>query len=188
MSDLGPAAVALADQLARLSHDDALAVRQAADVLAPGMLDQVDAARDEAALLVASLAAGRAPVMVEAPEWLVLLVAEAFLAYVTGLAETCPCVPSPERPAPVHAAAWRPGVIACASHGAYLFALRGEAARTCDRCGTVAAEVFTDAIVAGPVTFQVGLCPDCQADLRRTPTHTAVRSAGPHRGRRPGRR
>lgn len=164
MSAIGPAAVALADQMARLTPADALAVRQVADVLAPGMLDQMDAARDEA-LLVAALAAGSAPVMVEAPEWVVLLVAEAFLAYGTGQADTCPCSPSADRPSPVYAAAWRPGVIACGRHGAYLFALGGDAAKTCDRCGSVVEDITTDAIVAGPLTFHFGLCPGCQTTI-----------------------
>ncbi|MDN5751364.1 MAG: hypothetical protein L0H64_23170, partial [Pseudonocardia sp.] len=85
-----------------------------------------------------------------------------------GTADTCTHQPHPDRPQPVHAAAWRPGLIAC-SRCPHLLALARHDVRdrTCDGCGHQCAGpdhgdgIRPVMIAAGALSYAVGVCRDC---------------------------
>lgn len=169
---IGPAAVAFSDFLATSTPADLAAMRGHLDALAPGFLDQADAAALEVEGRMQQRAAEhgalcRRATADEVPEWVRVGLSEALLAFCIGSAATCRHSPDPARPEPVFAAAWRPGVISCAACCGYLFRLSGDRDRTCDRCGRVDRErgVYPCQTALGLVSFLFGLCHDCRPDV-----------------------
>jgi hypothetical protein len=104
----------------------------------------------------------------EVPDWLRLSVLDALVNWITGRAEMCRHAPDPLAPQPVLAAAWRPGLVACAAC-AHLFRLRrgSDAEATCDACGHRCAGleagdgIHPAFIQAGSLLFQYGVCGSC---------------------------
>ncbi|SQD96281.1 hypothetical protein FMEAI12_3560026 [Parafrankia sp. Ea1.12] len=177
-AEIGPAAVALSDLLAALTAADLVAIRGHIDTVAPGMLDQADAAAVAVEGRMQQYAAEhgalyRRAAADEIPEWIRFGVVEALVTFSARRATTCQHAPDPARPQPVYAAAWRPGVIACAACCGFLFRLAGDRDRTCDRCGHIERErgVYPCSVALGPLTFMFGLCHECRPDV--TPEATS---------------
>lgn len=166
--------LALDELLAALSTAPA-AVRAAAAELVPLHLrDQYAAASAEVDRAFADAAATQAATEVlgyihwsDIPDWLRLGLADAIRGYTDATARTCLHTPDPRHPAPVVAAAWRPGLVCCPPCAAMRLHLRGEADRRCDRCGRVVAGVEHDdgihpvRIAYGPLIYLAGACGDC---------------------------
>ncbi len=117
----------------------------------------------------------RAPVsevdIAELPEWLRLDLLTTWTGWTAGTGRTCMHSPHPDRPEPVFAAAWRPGLVACARCVHLTVLARGSRAdRTCDRCGYVVAGIehgegiHPGRVTFGPIVFAYGTCPDCRPD------------------------
>ncbi|MFY1589128.1 hypothetical protein ACN267_32250 [Micromonospora sp. WMMD734] len=141
-----------------------------------GHVDQVDAAADDALRLMTTV--GRAaydghqrhhPTTADVPGWLRLGLLDTLTAWVDGQAVTCRHQPTPDRPQPIVAAAWRPRLVVC-SRCVHLTALaRGSARdRTCDACGRVCAGVehgdgvYPGMVQLGPLVYQYGTCDGCR--------------------------
>lgn len=148
------------------------ACRDAAQAAGYGhLLDQADAAADHATAVTTAAARqhGATHINIHAnsqPEWIRLTILETLVKWIAGKADTCPHSPTPVRPQPVIAAAWRPGLVACA-RCPHLLRLRPGSAkdRTCDGCGTVvfeAGELWAATIVYGPLSFSFGACGACR--------------------------
>jgi hypothetical protein len=103
------------------------------------------------------------------PEWLRLDLLSTWTTWQAGSGRTCMHDPRPDRPEPVFAAAWLPGLIACARCIHLTVLPRGSRKdRTCDRCGHVVAGIdhgegiHPGRITFGPIVFGYGTCPDCK--------------------------
>ncbi len=102
----------------------------------------------------------------EFPEWIRLQLADTFLAWSEGTGTTCLHDPTPQRPQPVIAAAWRPRLVVCGAC-THLLRCTGAADRTCDGCGRVVAgldqgdPMRTITVMFSALAFQVGVCHDC---------------------------
>jgi len=170
-----------------LLHPRAVELVEQFRALAPaGFVDQADAATAEALRLMAGAGAAvlgadevEGVAVEETPEWLRLGLLDAFAGWVTGQAATCRHQPAAERPRPVLAAAWKPGLVVCQAC-AHLTALpRGRARdRTCDACGRECAGldhgdgIYPGLAQIGPLVYQYGTCGDC----RPAESHAAPRS------------
>lgn len=104
---------------------------------------------------------------IDHPEWVRLGVLSALTTWLTGEGSTCMHSPHPQRPQPITAAAWRPGLIACV-RCAHLFVIANATKdATCDGCGRVTAGLTNNdgirpSIVAmGPLTWLFGVCNEC---------------------------
>lgn len=136
----------------------------------PGRFDQqIAAARDSRLLSPRTVSPSATPSGAPTPDWVRLAALETFAEWVTGRGRTCMHAPDPDRPQPVIAAAWRPGLVVCAECLHLLCGLsRTEDAR-CDACGRVTTGVENrDGIrpygtFIGPLTYRVGVCEDCFA-------------------------
>ncbi|MFY1703930.1 hypothetical protein ACN28G_19710 [Micromonospora sp. WMMA1923] len=140
-----------------------------------GLVDQADAAADDALQLMAAAArhAGadhiRAAAPADIPDWVRLPLLDTVTAWAAGQAATCRHQPTPGRPQPVLAAAWRPRLVVCAAC-THLTALApgSDPDRTCDRCGRICAGVehgdgiHPGIVQLGPLVYQYGTCGDCQ--------------------------
>lgn len=74
-----------------------------------------------------------------------------------------PCVHLLSGPQPVHAVAWRPGLLACTRCSRAFGLPKGsEHDLTCDACGSVEPSVTARVIGLGPLVFGLGLCGDCR--------------------------
>lgn len=165
-------AAAVVDDLIRTGRAAPL-IAAGRDLAAAGWLDQLDAAATEITAALNRSATRdnrqmrRGPYS-EHPEWVTLSVMQAVAGWAIGTADTCTHQPHPDRPQPVHAAAWRPGLIAC-SRCPHLFALpRGDVRdRTCDGCGHQCAGpdhrdgIRSVVIAAGALSYAVGVCRGC---------------------------
>ncbi|SFO34899.1 hypothetical protein SAMN05216207_104635 [Pseudonocardia ammonioxydans] len=170
----GPAALAF-DRLLTEAPPDVLAAIAVlgADLLPPGLADQVEAATAEQAESM-TLAAGALDgerVAVDprsVPAWARLGLADAFARWALCTGETCLHAPTPVRPGPVVAAAWRPGLVVC-RQCTHLLALRprSDADMRCDGCGRVTGGVEVGdglrqvALQAGPLLYMAGACGEC---------------------------
>jgi hypothetical protein len=173
-------------------------------VLTPtAALDQADAATADALSTVTAAARHlgadgvRGALPRDIPDWLRLGVLDAFAGYLTGRADTCRHSPIASSPAPVFAAAWRPGVLSCQACCGYVFRLRAHSDRdaTCDSCGHRCAGVdaedpiFPSLVQLGPLVYQYGTCTDCKPLTVAAPTRDQLQRSRPRggRGRRRGR-
>lgn len=142
------------------------------------VVDQLDAATDDAhqfMTAVAHAALGesdpRATDAAAVPGWIRLPLLDTLTTWMDGQARTCRHQPHPDRPQPVVAAAWRPGLVVCAGC-AYLTALprNSKRDRTCDRCGRVCAGlehgdgIYPGLIQLGPLVYQYGTCAGCRPE------------------------
>jgi hypothetical protein len=106
------------------------------------------------------------------PGWLRLDLLSTWTGWTTGTGKTCMHDPRPDRPEPVFAAAWRPGLVVC-RRCVYMTVLRpgSKADRTCDGCGHVVAGldrgegICPGRLTFGAVIFGYGLCEGCAHDL-----------------------
>jgi len=158
----------LDEMLAALTPQDAAALRTTIPV---DVRDQLDAASAEISQTVGLLGAhlGAEPIGLPAwaalPAWLRLSVTATLCSFAAGTASTCMHAPHLGRAEPLHAAVWRPGLIAC-SRCSHLLEVHGPAAHTCDGCGRVCPPAHEDgvrlvALAVGPVLFVTGTCSDC---------------------------
>lgn len=99
----------------------------------------------------------------DVPEWLRLGAVQAFAEYALGQSRTCMHAPTLRRPQPVHAVAWRPGLVTCTGCTALLKAIGAED-RRCDRCGRIGDLIWPTTVQLGPLSYSVGECPDCHGD------------------------
>lgn len=101
------------------------------------------------------------------PAWLRLGLLDTIVQWADGKASTCRHSPSPQRPEPVLAAAWKPGVVSCVLC-AHLWATSRAANRTCDSCGRLCAGpehgdgIYPGMVQSGALIYQYGTCADCR--------------------------
>ena len=151
--------------LTSLSVADIEAMRKAAP---QHLLDQFDAATADVDKLVRFVGRGLDSTAAELafrqiPEWVRLSVADTLLRFHRGTHDTCMHNPSPSRPEPIVAAAWRPGLVTCVQC-VHLFKMVGDPDRTCDHCGHVCAGIHSCTLSCGALIFSYGLCSGCLAD------------------------
>jgi hypothetical protein len=164
------------DELFRDPHRDEMLAEINAQV-PPAVADQRQAAaRDAHRFLELEAPFLGAPVeeldIARLPDWLRLDLLSTWSGWTSGTGRTCVHDPRPERPEPVFAAAWRPGLIAC-QRCIHLTVLRpgSKADRTCDCCGHVVAGldqgegISPGRLTFGPIVFGYGLCSSCTPDL-----------------------
>lgn len=164
---MSAATLALDALLCRVTPEVTAAARLRAPL---HLVDQLDAATRDARALAA---VGMHPVRrddvrhTDAPEWLRLGAVDTLRQWLDGTGRTCTHDPHPERPAPVVAAAWRPGLVSCVACAPYLLRLTGEADARCDRCGHVTAGldagegIHPCRLLLGPLVYAYGVCADC---------------------------
>jgi len=107
------------------------------------------------------------------PEWVRLPMLETYVGWCTGRGSTCIHAPAPDRPEPMFAVAWRPGLVACA-RCIHLTVLRpgSRADRRCDCCGRIVAGIehaegiHPGRLQYGALLYGWGACPDCVPDNR----------------------
>ena len=164
------------------------------------LVDQVDAASDDAHQFMHAVArhvgdeSAQYAAAQDVPEWVRLTLLDAFTTWASGRGSTCRHQPTPDRPEPVLAAAWRPGLVAC-MRCAHLTGLPSGSAkdRTCDRCGRVCAGlehgdgIHPGMVQLGPLIYQYGTCRDCRpstaSDNPPSATQTAEQAAPRGTGR-----
>jgi hypothetical protein len=141
-----------------------------------GFHDQVDAAsvgalRYAAEHVVGSDSPAQKVRTDEIPGWIRLGAFDAVTAWANGTARTCMCSPSLDRPQPVVAAAWLPGLVTCTRCVHLFHGLSAVEELTCDGCGHVCSEtelsdgIHRTAVNCGPLTYVAGVCSRCAADL-----------------------
>jgi hypothetical protein len=141
-------------------------LRRVSQSAPPGLADQITAASTDAEAAVWEIL-GAGSKWATLPGWAWLGALDTLVGWIQGTARTCLHTPHPERPEPVFAAAWRPGVVAC-RRCTHLLRV-GSAIRdaTCDGCGHVCLGVAAgdgitpSAFPFGPLTFWAGACKDC---------------------------
>ncbi|AYF31475.1 hypothetical protein CSH63_29320 [Micromonospora tulbaghiae] len=143
--------------------------------LAPvDLIDQADTATDRAGTLMAAGAAilgadGVHPANPAAiPGWLRLGVLDTLTTWATGNGRTCAHNPTPDRPQPVLAAAWKPGLVTCLPCVRLFTLPRGSnLERVCDACGHQCTEldggdgIYPAMVQLGPLVYQYGVCARC---------------------------
>lgn len=105
----------------------------------------------------------------DVPAWVRLGMFATLAQWGSGTADTCMHNPSPARPEPVTAVAWKPGLVACPACGGHLFRLprNSDADRRCDGCGRVTRGLEHDdgiipsTVQMGALLYTVGACSDC---------------------------
>lgn len=164
-------AVALDKLMSRLTDADRAEMRSRAPV---HLLDQSDAATSQAERLFKDMGSAMKATIGGAdygdvPDWLRLSLVDTWAGFIEGTLDTCQHAPRIDRPQPVVAAVWRPGLIVCTAC-IYLTKATGAADLTCDRCARVRAGlergegIHPCSISFGPLLYFYGLCPDCLRD------------------------
>jgi hypothetical protein len=105
-------------------------------------------------------------------EWVRLGMLDALLRWMKGQALTCIHRPHPDRPEPVFAAAWKPGVVVCADCVDMLSVAGTVADTICDGCGHECQGLPDDGITpfttfVGSLGYEAGVCDSCDEDVRR---------------------
>lgn len=163
-------AVELDDYLSNLTEEERAALRPQRYT---ALWDQVDAAAAEG-IKLAERELGHDAAWVPHKgiiEWVRLGMLDVLLKWFNKEALTCIHMPTPDRPEPVYAAAWKPGVVVCVQCLALLTAV-GVADTICDGCGHECKGPPDDGITpfttfAGSLGYQAGVCDSCHADVRR---------------------
>ncbi len=164
------------DELLHHPHFNQIA-QWAAQAMPVGELDQLQAASRDTNRVSAFIAdhIGAQPHMRAPdgiPDWVRLGLLQAWSAHCLNTADTCLHSPTVERPEPVTAAAWRPGLVVC-MRCSMLLAIRygSEASRTCDGCGHVCAgtehddPIYPNSVVFGTLIYQFGACRACRSEF-----------------------
>lgn len=105
------------------------------------------------------------------PEWVRLGILDTFLKWQEGKVLTCVHQPMLDKPEPVFAAAWKPGIVTCAQCR-HLLAVTGVTDTICDGCGHECKGMPDDGIkpvtaFTGALAYQVGVCKSCDKDMQR---------------------
>lgn len=101
------------------------------------------------------------------PAWVRLGALHALVSWTESAANTCMHAPTPTRPQPIAAAAWKPDLVVCARCTHLLALPRNSAAdRTCDGCGHLTGTQQDDGIhpgliQLGPLMWSFGACTTC---------------------------
>jgi hypothetical protein len=130
--------------------------------------DQLHAAAADSRAMMKAVepTAARLAAVEDVDDWLRLGLFDAFLQWTNGAAKTCLHAPTPIRPEPVWAAAWKPGLIVCTGCMP-LLKVFGDADKRCDRCGHICAGpeagdgIYTLTVWLGAFAYQAGACTDC---------------------------
>lgn len=169
---IGQAVIALDELLCR---DDIADIRDAlCEVIPTGFADQCRAAATDTTRGMKDLAAtldgtfhSDVPTGT-VPAWIRLGLLTTLAQWTAGHGSTCLHAPSPDRPVPVHAAAWRPDLVVCSQCQHLLHLRPGSAAdRRCDGCGTVTTGVenndpiYPSAVQIAQLSYAYGVCGDC---------------------------
>lgn len=107
--------------------------------------------------------------MSQTPEWLRRKLLHTLAAWDIAQASTCLHDPSPKRPEPVFAVAWKPRLVVCAHCQHLLQPTTREMDTCCDRCGHICAGVdaadpiYPIAVVYNQLSFRAGVCTGCKA-------------------------
>lgn len=105
------------------------------------------------------------------PEWVRLPMFDICLKWDQGEALTCIHDPRPDRPEPVFAAAWKPGVVVCGKCTDMLSVADTPADAICDGCGHVCSMpddgICPIGAFASMLCYQLGVCMSCYAELER---------------------
>jgi hypothetical protein len=148
-----------------------------------GMVDQVRKAQAEGISDRESVLGNKARWVphLGLPEWVRLGMYDVLIRWSEGRALTCSHQPSIDRPQPVYAAAWKPGVVVCGQCQPMLRVI-GLADRTCDGCGHECMGMPDDGILpvsafTGALAYQVGVCVSCEDEMRRV--EAEVQGVGP---------
>lgn len=168
-----PTAVDLDTILANVTPEILEAVRS---VQPAGWQDQAEAAADEviaATALGLAMGTGASAQMYvssnDVPDWLRLGALDALCQWAAGTGSTCVHMPTTDRPQPVWAVAWKPGLVVCTGCSAMLKPV-GVIEKVCDSCGHVcqgvdAGDPITDvSIVVGTLSYSAGVCNACIPD------------------------
>jgi hypothetical protein len=159
-------------------RDDILEIaEELRDTIPVGLLDQFSSASDEADRGAARLRAmlggqsgGGMPA--DFPAWIRIGIIEALVTWLGDKARTCMHNPQPDRPQPILAAAWKPGLVVCKQCTHLLPFVRNSVAdRTCDGCGHLCAgaehddPIYPSTVRFGVLTYMFGICENCKSDV-----------------------
>lgn len=105
----------------------------------------------------------------EHPAWVRLGALEALMTWAVGGGSVCMHDPTAQRPQPVYAVAWKPGLVVCA-RCPHLTRLpeRRERDLTCDGCGRVTqgahteVPLWTSMVQLGVLHYGFAVCADCK--------------------------
>ncbi|MGC5329784.1 hypothetical protein [Micromonospora sp. DT62] len=165
-----------------------------------GLVDQADAATRDALRFMTAAArhanadSAHPTAAADVPDWVRLGLLDTLTAWADGRVSTCRHQPTPDRPQPVLAAAWKPNLLVCAAC-AHLLALprNSDRDRTCDACGHQctgpehADGIYPGMVQLGPLIYQYGTCAGCRpptADIGPlSATQTAEQAAPRGTGR-----
>ncbi|KXK61960.1 hypothetical protein AWW66_11000 [Micromonospora rosaria] len=142
------------------------------------VVDQLDAATDHAHQFMTTAAHAalgesnaRTTDAAGVPGWLRLPLLDTLTTWFADQAATCRHQPHPDRPEPVIAAAWKPGLVVCTRCAPMTGLPRNsDRDRTCDRCGRVCAGVehgdgiYPGMVQVGALVYQYGVCGQCRPD------------------------
>lgn len=154
--------------------------------MAPGRLDQIDAATADA-VDIATLITPRAGETAydrgrfnhaEIPAWVRLGALDAICRWEDGEATLCRHKPHPAVLKPVIVGAWRPATVVCPEPECALLLAETDWTKdnTCDGCGHVCQGNYFDdgirpiSITFGHVIYRIGVCKDCDKDFPRKGT------------------
>ncbi|MEV1331502.1 hypothetical protein AB0J20_18215 [Micromonospora costi] len=167
-------------------------VEHARAVMPVGLRDQHDAAATEAHTILSGAAVRLGDNLSypttagDLPGWLRLGLLDTISQFAAGRATTCRHNPQADRPRPVLAAAWRPGVVVCPPCAPLLSLKHDPAAdAVCDSCGHQCTGIehgdgiYPGMVQLGPLIYQYGTCGDC-----RPPTASGNPLSGPQTAER----
>lgn len=162
----------LALETVMLSPHFAEIVKKVREVSPTWYLDQLDAAVTDVSAAQASTGERVGLDMADTPTWLRLGVLDAWASYCLGDATTCVHNPSADRPEPVFAAAWKPGIVACRACTHLLVLPRNSRAdRICDACGYECAgldagdPIYPSSAQIASMLYHFGTCAGCRPSL-----------------------
>lgn len=138
------------------------------------LTDQIDAATAETARATEKMVAMGIAKQVDLPprqypEWVIDGISVTMAKWMTGEMDTCIHAPSPNRPQPVMAVAWRPNLILCMKCVHLTQLPRGSVSdRICDGCGHVCGgsnagdPIHPGQVHIGMMRYVFGACTECQ--------------------------
>lgn len=140
-----------------------------------GLHAQIDAAiadiaaKQETAVRAGVIAEQHSLMFGDHPGWVRLGVLDTLLTWIADAGSTCMHSPSPLRPQPAYAVAWRPRLVACVQCPHLTKLVKGSVADlTCDGCGRLTEGADTDdplyvtMVQFGVLTYGFGTCEGCK--------------------------